>query len=366
MAGRKGKRVALLVLAAGVAVLGVAVYAGRDLLIEEWYLYRLRSEDEAVRREAVEHLGDLRSARAVPRLIALAVEEAEVHRTTDPSREGFQDIQATLIKIGSRGITGLVGAFQSSEPAARSFALSTLRGLGPEAEGAAPALVADLALATSGWNETRSIEATLVSIGRGALRALLDTFQQFDHIASFLARRTTALKIDPTADTAIAERAVPSLLGALDEDGVERRTDALRALGTLGPAAAKAVPRLLDVLEKDDAPTKFEAASALGKIGAPAAPGLFDLLRRTDQDPTLIFVALIEIQQKHGGVLAPSIQGLEDANPRFAANCASLIAALGTSGVDASAAIPALLAARGSGSSLLRKAVQETLRSLGR
>ena len=47
----------------------VAGYAFKDRPIEQWYLWRLESEDEETTKAAVERLGEMGSVRAIPRLL---------------------------------------------------------------------------------------------------------------------------------------------------------------------------------------------------------------------------------------------------------------------------------------------------------
>jgi len=62
MTGR-GKRLTILTVFAGLAVLVVAGYIFRERAIEQWYIWRLNSEDEETREASVVGLGQMVSAK---------------------------------------------------------------------------------------------------------------------------------------------------------------------------------------------------------------------------------------------------------------------------------------------------------------
>ena len=78
---RNGKRLTYLTIALGVLVLLVAGYASRDLAVEQWYIWKLESEDEQERKLAAEKLGEMGSVRAVPSLM-LQIEQLEAKYST--------------------------------------------------------------------------------------------------------------------------------------------------------------------------------------------------------------------------------------------------------------------------------------------
>ncbi len=65
----KGRRVAIGEGAVAIVVLAVAVVVSRDRIREEWHLHVLRTGYAEERLAAAKRLGELRSVRAVPRLI---------------------------------------------------------------------------------------------------------------------------------------------------------------------------------------------------------------------------------------------------------------------------------------------------------
>ena len=75
MIPRRARAVTLSLAALGVCVVVACAVVFRDVAVEQWYLWKLDSHDEATRLLAAEKLGELKSVRAVPRLIELIEEE---------------------------------------------------------------------------------------------------------------------------------------------------------------------------------------------------------------------------------------------------------------------------------------------------
>ena len=65
----KGKRLTYLTIGTGLLVLLVAGFASKDKALEQWYLWKLESEDEETQKTAAEKLGELESVRAIPKLL---------------------------------------------------------------------------------------------------------------------------------------------------------------------------------------------------------------------------------------------------------------------------------------------------------
>ena len=97
---RSGKR-SWLLLALGVIATAVALPLVKDIILEEWYIGRLGSEDVLERAEAIQGLGAMGSSRAAPYLCAI-LEEAPNGWTGDApiSSIDFIDLEADEIVIG--------------------------------------------------------------------------------------------------------------------------------------------------------------------------------------------------------------------------------------------------------------------------
>jgi HEAT repeat protein len=168
--------------AAGAAglVLALAAFAGRDRLVEEWHLRRLESRDFGVRFHAARRLGEMRSTRAVPGLIAL-LRDLEGHDREARAEWGHgaragASVIAVLGAIGPPAVPALELALEESQdereqwrrlacralarirdpsavdalagllgdghPCSRLEAIRALATLEPEAQAALPALTA--------------------------------------------------------------------------------------------------------------------------------------------------------------------------------------------------------------------------------
>ncbi len=66
-----GRRTALLTACMAVVVLGVAAFVARHRIAEEWYIRKLDSPDLSESYRAAWQLGELKSVRALPRLVEL-------------------------------------------------------------------------------------------------------------------------------------------------------------------------------------------------------------------------------------------------------------------------------------------------------
>jgi HEAT repeat protein len=113
---------------------------------------------------------------------------------------------------------------------------------------------------------------------RQALSVILNLLEDKDTVAR--ANAATILgdlgeKIGPS----IKERAIPSLVGALDKDNAFVKKSAACALGKFGPLAKDAVPVLKKNLTPSDSDVAWCAAEALGAIGELAREAVPDLLK---------------------------------------------------------------------------------------
>lgn len=76
---RRGKLVALATAAVGMVVLVAAGFAAKDRIREQWYIWRLERGSKEAQVAAAEMLGEMRSVRAVPLLMAALRKEAVLH-----------------------------------------------------------------------------------------------------------------------------------------------------------------------------------------------------------------------------------------------------------------------------------------------
>lgn len=112
---RRGRRVALTATALGIATIAAASVALKDRAVEEWLRWRLRSAEFPARIRAAERLGEMRSTRAIPEMVAL-LKESEGRQVQDvkyPVSPG-ERIACALEKLGPRAIPDLGRALEES------------------------------------------------------------------------------------------------------------------------------------------------------------------------------------------------------------------------------------------------------------
>ncbi|MBI4603942.1 MAG: hypothetical protein HY721_18460 [Planctomycetes bacterium] len=151
-----GRRAALATAALGVAVAVVAIWVGKDAALEWWHLRQLREGDADARLRAAEALGEMRSARAAPHLVAFLMrivranfdewarrQPGDMITYIGPGYEFFGErgkrVQVAILKVGKPAEPELIRAlaFDVSENVGSAgmvigCALETLRRLDPE------------------------------------------------------------------------------------------------------------------------------------------------------------------------------------------------------------------------------------------
>src|SRR5262245_59662702 len=136
MPARRGKLTLLLALAAGLLAAGAAAFGYRNALFERWHLRMLHSKDPANWQIAAERLGELRSARAVPRLVELLRKlypESSYpppHGTPPRLPPDAHPYDTALLAIGKPAAPALVEALGSAEENFRFRVDSILLGIG--------------------------------------------------------------------------------------------------------------------------------------------------------------------------------------------------------------------------------------------
>jgi hypothetical protein len=210
MTGGRGRRVAV-----GAGVLGLLVLAGtafalRDRLIEQWHLFRLESRDVSVRFRAAVRLGEMRSLRALPKLV-------DVLKETDERRLEAEAVWGPRFSAEASGVAGVFAPFGSA---------------------AVPALD----------------------------RALDETSGEKGHYW----RRTACLAL---AGTKAPEAVAPLVERVSDADACVRLF-AIKALGSMGPIAKDARSALRETFRERKSPYASLAEEALEKIdGASGVDG---------------------------------------------------------------------------------------------
>jgi len=223
---------------------------------------RQRAEREAQaraerRRQADRQLRDLESTDARTRLAAIKGLEALGDdaaaaspdlvkrlglRLQDSDRDVRRAAYGAVVQFGGgpkAAMPALTEALKNSNVDVRLNAAALLKGIGPEAVEATPALVDCL-------GDLRVRPEAVEALGR------------------------------------IGKPAVPALVTVLKGNDRVARLGAVQALSRIGPSAAEATPALIALLGDPD--VRLEAVRTLGLIGKPAVPGLVKALDDGDED----------------------------------------------------------------------------------
>jgi HEAT repeat protein len=308
-----------LLLAAELAIeSGYAQVIGVMLVPRLLQVLRGRQVGYSVRESAVEALGRIGDAEAVPGLLeALHDADADVRWAAAAALERIGDAAA---------VPGLLEALHDADADVRWAAAAALERIGDAA--AVPGLLAALRDANAGVR--RAAAEMLGQIGDaaavpGLLHALRD--------AEARVREAAAKALGQIGDAT----AVPGLLHALGDTAWLVRAAAAEALGRIG---APAVPGLLQALGNANADVRWAAAEALGQIGdATAVPGLLHALGDANADVRKEAARALG-QIGDAAVALGLLQALRDAD---ADTCRMVARALGQIGDKA--AVPGLLRA---------------------
>jgi HEAT repeat protein len=327
-----------LLLAAELAIeSGYAQVIGVMLVPRLLQVLRGRRVEYSVRESAVEALGRIGDAEAVPGLLeALHDADADVRWAAAAALERIGDAAA---------VPGLLEALHDADADVRWAAAAALERIGDAA--AVPGLLAALRDANAGVR--RAAAEMLGQIGDatavpGLLHALGDADERVREAAA-------------AALGQIGAPAVPGLLAALRDADADVRWAAAEALGEIGDAAV--VPGLLAALRDADWRVRWAAARALGLIGALAVPGLLAALGDANAD---VREAATEALGEIGDAAAVPglLAALGDTNADVREAAAAALGKIG----DA-AAVPGLLAALRDADADVREAAAWALRKIG-
>jgi hypothetical protein len=118
----KGKKVATWTGAAGILALLGAAFASRGWLLEEWHLHKLGSKNARAVKAAAEWLYEMRSKKAIPRLIQIV----KGRRDTEP--EELSWALRPLAKVG--GVEAVSALISDDDENFRCWAMKGKRGAG--------------------------------------------------------------------------------------------------------------------------------------------------------------------------------------------------------------------------------------------
>jgi HEAT repeat protein/S1-C subfamily serine protease len=112
-------------------------------------------------------------------------------------------------------------------------------------------------------------------------------------LAENLPKQTPSMKweietegsLDSGAGVGFTEENLPALQRVLKESNVQRRAEAARAIGSIGPKAHSAIPSLLDAIKDTDAGVARAAMEAITSIGAADELMIPELIDKYVKDP---------------------------------------------------------------------------------
>ncbi len=359
---------------------------------EQYYLFKLRSEDPEAQRLAAMRLGEMRSTRALPDLIewlAAYEESRQDGNGIRPAWEGEKDLVEPLVRIGAPSIrpliallgheesrarcrarealtevgppavSGLVEELDTGDPNKAGLILESLLLMGTEAREAAPAVIRQL---KAGARKTHEVWHILASSRKDAREAVPWVLAELRSPDSNI-RMNAAMVLEGIG---CAEGGVvPALVAALSDGDEFVRTAAARAVAKLPEETEAFLPALIGLLKErtagvdpaDDtsAMVRCVAAESLAQLGTKATsaiPALEEALR----DPNVLVrvragAALWKMEKKAGKVLPVLIEAMEDEDARC-----FVAAELGKIGPNAKGALPALREALGAECRLVQTA----------
>lgn len=256
-------------------------------------------------------------------------------------------------------IPPLVAALDDPDPDLRQWSAEVFAEEGDAIDNspdAVPALLklftgTDDAVARTAARALGKLSARAPSIAPKILAALADAqpavrrraAEALTRAARPLDDRGTRLLVPKEFQTA---EAIAALAKAVEDANNEVRTEAIRTLGGIGPAAAKALPALAKVAASADADkavrvAAFAAIGQIGQDGATAVPALLAALKDPDD---AVQRAAAEALARYGKEAVPALRkALGEADVAVQFGAVQALAAIGPDAKDALAELTPLL-----------------------
>jgi HEAT repeat protein len=379
----------------GCMILAGSISQAADSSVKE-LIGQLNSSDAAVRLKAIDQLGALgeKAAEAAPQLTVLLTDanpsvRRQAIKAIGAIRPGPKVMIPLFIKLmedtdpgvharvldaiteaGEPAVPGLIAALKNDKVS--YWACIVLRGMGPVAKAAAPALAeklkdprpeirreAVLALGAIGEAANPAIPqivallkdeyaqgaATFVLGELGTLPA--DAEQQIRANAKSDDKSLSTVSLWVLArvhpeDKELRRQATEQIIDRLKDQDPYVRVVAARALAALPPAPEITLPIWEKALKDADATTLHHALDALASLGAPAVPRMVDIMEKNKE----LRVAVAYTLGQMGPTAAPAAGALAKLVADDDVNLATeAVLALGKMGPAAKSAVPALCAA---------------------
>lgn len=349
--GALRKNFVLMIVALAVVSMILTVWTLRDHVLESWYLRRVDSSDLSITRNALVHLGRLRSERVIPRLKTLVTDGSEL----------AVPALICLVRIGPPAVDTLQALLRNEAQTRPTFdaSIAAVGKLGAEA---VPALL-----------ELLRCEVSFLPGPCWPAEALVATGASGDTLAKFLVENgiDSRLPYPPIrgaifvlANSTPSRRTVEALgFVLLNSTDASVRGLAARSLTRLGPAAEAATPDLLTALRDESPGVAVAAARAVVAIGPPTLPALLPALRDANQSVRLGVIFSLAENGTEAAIAVPLLTVALEEEDRYVRLHA--IEELRKFGAAAKSATPALREQLSSEHPRLRAAAARALSEIG-
>ncbi|MGA8164435.1 MAG: HEAT repeat domain-containing protein, partial [Waddliaceae bacterium] len=301
------------------------------------------SKDTYINNRTIESLREIGSG--VENIVRDLANDLKIQNHHLLRKEAFSVLKG-IGPAAEEAVPALIEVLRNREDLFRWDAAITLAAIGPAAEEAVPALIEALRDEVSrGEDKCANLGGIIITLGyigyaaKEAVPALIETLRDEDKVI----RNLTILALGAIGYG--AADAVWDLVIVFRCGNAETKERVAHALGEIGPAAEKAVPVLIEtVLRRDEDPHVIEKVKeALVRIGPAAAAAFVDALNNQDEYVRWVAARLLgNIGSAPEEAVPVLIEALRDGDEHDRGEAAN---ALGKMGPVAEEAVPALVRA---------------------
>jgi HEAT repeat protein len=296
--------------------------------------------DEPTRRVAMYALSEIGPAArsAVPLLLNRILESK-----TDAE---FRSARPYLVGIGRPAVLELTKQLANGTEPHKIWLVQILAEIGPEAESAVPALLAELERVRDRSSYRFYLIEALGGIGPSAKPAAPALYRLLADLLSDGGKATDLATPLNLALIRIGEPAVPLLIERLAHRDSNVRLAAAALLGQLGPAAKPAIEKLSEIVKDHQLPDNLRqrAAIAFSRIDPDSPPVLPALIEAIGQQPNEVIAALRDLGPRAIAAMPHLIKLLDLHDHELSRDtCAVLIPALPQIDPEGLFCLPALI-----------------------